>query len=259
MSDQQRQLILAAYRPGGQDAGDPAMRDALDRLATQPDLKNQFERDLAFDTRFAAALGSLPVPEDLRETIVAGADLASNNQPRRLVKSLRLVIPIAAAIAAVAIVAKTLLPTSPSQSWQENSIAALGTYLAPEGGSTLLGADALQTANWLQSNVSGPIKIPTLLAGRPSRMCRLIENQDGSVAVVCFDAGGGTTLHLTIYTNDSRDAPGLPTSPDGSSVTRSGNWDYVAWKDKRYRYLLAASSSSAPCCDKLRQVAQASL
>lgn len=259
MSDQQRQLILAAYRPGGQDASDPAMRDALDELDTQPDLKNQFERDLAFDTRFATAFSSLPVPDDLRDTIVAGADLASNNHPRRRAKSLRLAVAMAAAIAAVAIVAKSLLPASPSPSWEENSIAALGAYLAPEGDSTLLGADAIQTATWLESNVVGPIKIPTLLAGRPSRMCRLIENQDGSVAVVCFDAGGGTTLHLTIYTNDSGDAPELPTSPDGSPVTRSGNWDYVAWKDERYRYLLAASSSSPPCCDKLRQVAQASL
>ena len=258
MSEPQRQLILAAYRPGGQDESDPAMRAALDELDAHPELKEKFERDLAFDTQFAAALESIPVPADLRDTIAAGADLSSPRRSRPASKLLRFAFPVAAAIAVMAIVAKTFAPVQPASDWEQQSIAALGTYLAPEGDSTLLGADAFQTSTWLESNLDNDIKLPSLLADRPSRMCRLIENQDGSVAVVCFDAGGGTTLHLTIYDHDSEDAPELPTSPDGSAVTRSGNWEYVAWRDERYRYLLAASISSAPCCDKLRQVARAS-
>ena len=50
MKNQEAKFILGAYRPDGQDAGDPVFAEALSQAERDPDLRTWFERGRKFDT-----------------------------------------------------------------------------------------------------------------------------------------------------------------------------------------------------------------
>src|SRR5262249_329154 len=69
--DEARQLLEAA-RANGRDDTDPSVAEALRVPAQDPELAVQLKRQRAFDASMASGLSSLPVPADLRESILAG-------------------------------------------------------------------------------------------------------------------------------------------------------------------------------------------
>ena len=72
MNDQAR-LILSAYRPGGQDAGDPAFAEALEQARRDPAVAQWLSEQQQFDLALTEKLREVPVPASLRSTILAGA------------------------------------------------------------------------------------------------------------------------------------------------------------------------------------------
>lgn len=73
MNNEEAKLILAAYRPSGQDATDPLFAEALEQARRDPDLKTWFKAQLAFDTSVAAKLREVQPPPGWREIVLAGA------------------------------------------------------------------------------------------------------------------------------------------------------------------------------------------
>src|SRR5262245_4297182 len=68
--DEARQLLEAA-RANGRDDTDPLVAEALRVAAQDPELARQLERQRSFDARMTSGMTSLPVPADLRESILA--------------------------------------------------------------------------------------------------------------------------------------------------------------------------------------------
>src|SRR5713226_3719082 len=56
MNNQEAKLILQAYRLGGQDAGDPQFREALQQLKLDPELADWFAHERAIETRVQAKI-----------------------------------------------------------------------------------------------------------------------------------------------------------------------------------------------------------
>lgn len=73
MTNEQAKFTLRAYRPGGQDAADPAFAEGLAQAARDPSLRAWFEREQAFDGALGAKLRTVTPPAGLREAILAGA------------------------------------------------------------------------------------------------------------------------------------------------------------------------------------------
>src|SRR5688572_8948158 len=73
MNNQEAKFMLGAYRPDGQDAGDPMFAEALGQVERDPELRTWFERERKFDTHVSEKLRALAPPPELRAAILAGA------------------------------------------------------------------------------------------------------------------------------------------------------------------------------------------
>lgn len=71
MDNEEAKLILGSFRPDGADANDPAFAEALALAAEDRGLGEWLARERATDATFAAALGDVEIPEDLRDSILA--------------------------------------------------------------------------------------------------------------------------------------------------------------------------------------------
>lgn len=72
MNNQEAKFYLSAYRPGGADARDPAMAEAMEQVRRDPALRAWFEREQAHDAAMAEKLRAVAPPADLRAAILAG-------------------------------------------------------------------------------------------------------------------------------------------------------------------------------------------
>lgn len=83
MTRDEARFILAAYRPNGGDASDPALAGALNQAGLDPALERWFERSRAFDSAVAGKLAAITPPPGLREAILAGARMSRAPLPPR--------------------------------------------------------------------------------------------------------------------------------------------------------------------------------
>jgi len=70
VTSQQAKEILALYRPDA-GAADPQMAEALEQVQRDPELRRWFEQHRAFQAAMRAKFRQIPVPQHLRETILA--------------------------------------------------------------------------------------------------------------------------------------------------------------------------------------------
>ncbi len=71
MDKEQARFVLRSFRPDGADAGDPDFAEALALAMGNRELGEWLASERAFDADFAKALGSVDLPETLREDIMA--------------------------------------------------------------------------------------------------------------------------------------------------------------------------------------------
>ena len=71
MDKEQARFILSSFRPDGADVGDPDFAEALKLAMENRELGEWLASERAFDAEFANALGTVNLPENLREDIMA--------------------------------------------------------------------------------------------------------------------------------------------------------------------------------------------
>jgi thiol-disulfide isomerase/thioredoxin len=72
MNIEEAKLILSAYRPDGQDAGDPQFQEALELMKHDPELDRWFAEAQAWDTRVADKLRqAASTPPELKSELLA--------------------------------------------------------------------------------------------------------------------------------------------------------------------------------------------
>lgn len=71
MDNEQARFILRSYRPDGADVNDQDFAEALALAMENRELGEWLASERAFDSAFSTALGSVDLPENLREDIVA--------------------------------------------------------------------------------------------------------------------------------------------------------------------------------------------
>ena len=258
MSDDQKfreiEMLLAAYRPGGADAGDPDMREALARVEEDDELRALFEDSQKFDEAVCSALASVPVPEDLRDEIAA--TVPSSVFTRKRSPLIRRVLPIAAVLAVSLGTTLFFTLSSPDPAWVKAPISLLESVREGETTPDLRDSPPGDTLAWLQDRFDASMALPVSLATLPSRACTYKSGPDGKIALVSFDGGDGTAVHLLIQEDADATGPvALPQSCCRSKVKTEGDWDTLSWASAGRRYVLAAYSKSKPCCKRLRQLA----
>ncbi|MGB6222546.1 hypothetical protein [Haloferula sp.] len=82
MDKEEARFILRCFRPGGSDAADPEFAEALQLAAADRDLGEWLAKERALDADFSEVLGTLPLPDGLREEILAGLAAERGDLPQ---------------------------------------------------------------------------------------------------------------------------------------------------------------------------------
>lgn len=232
MDEQQARLILQAYRPGGEDKGDPHFDEALQEAARNPALARWFAEEQAFDRAMKTHLDSVPAPFGLRTRILA------QTTPRASSRKMSWAVGLATVAASLFLIAqliglwRSLAPAS----------GALGNYaqemvsfvqLAPplEMESKDLGA----IKNWLAKKETIPMEVPSRLAALEPAGCRVLSFRGHDVTLICFHRDGDKLAHLFVV--DRAAFPKLPGA--GPIFSSEGEWTTATWAEKDRVYMIA--------------------
>lgn len=82
MDKTRAKVLLASYRPGGDDANDPVFREALDLVAQDPELTAWFKAEQEFDARMVQKFREVPVDSAAGERIRTALRRASDGDAK---------------------------------------------------------------------------------------------------------------------------------------------------------------------------------
>ena len=238
MNNEEAKLILSAYRSGGQDAGNPAFREALEQAKRDPELGRWFAAEQAKDSRIGAKLRmSIETPENLKAQILAQAKIVRPEfgRDRR---------PWHFAIAAGLVLLLTLATI-----WFRSSDIGFTQYRAEMAEFAglhldrldLMARDVTEIRRWLaQKDSHEDLVLPSGLTGKPSLGCRLLEWKGHKVSLICFELENRQVGHLLVINDGAfRDAPGA--SPEFQQV---GEVATASWSRGGKTYVVASKGAS---------------
>ena len=242
MNAQEVKEILVLYRPGTADDQDPAFADALESCQRDPELKQWFDAHCDVYRTLRQRFKELPVPEALKEQIMAERNVRPTVLWRRPV--------LLAAVAAVALLVGGL-------SWWLRSREDTGfpayvdrmVSLALRGYAMPIATnDPVQIRQFLVANLApSDYTVPTSLQKAALVGCSIESWQAARVSMICFDSGKphppGQQNDLWLFVIDSRDVRGKPsdTTPSFAQVNRAMT---AAWSQGGKTYLLVADGDA---------------
>lgn len=235
MDSRQAKEILALYRPGIDDDGDPFFAEAFSRAQRDPELNRWFQWQHGLDAALRRKLQQIAVPPGLEQQILSEreADRPAIRRERRAI----FVFAAAAATAVLAVVAGYLLRQPEPQNFAayRNQMAKL---VSGEYKMMLETKDLSAVRQFLASN-HGPADyvLTTELQKLPAEGCALINWHGQRVSLVCLDRGRDNDLFLFII-----DRSALPDPPPGSSAqfSRAGPMTTASWTLGDRVYVLAS-------------------
>lgn len=239
MSNDEAKFLLKAYRPGGHDAGDPAMAPALAQARSDPALRGWFEREQAHGAAVAAKLRAIVPPAGLRDAILAGARVSQapvSARPRRS----RWQQPgwLAAAAAIVILLSFgawwRFVPIGGA------SLEAFAVNFVDHG--FLLekrGADVAVLKTWLAER-RGPL--PETLPPEFDRLhalgCRTLKFQGRDVSLVCFERDG-REFHVFVARREGLSGDVMENAP---RFVDRGKLVAATWTDAKNRYVVVSDA-----------------
>ncbi len=235
MNNEEARQILSAYRPGGGDAGDPHIREALDQARRDPELARWFEQQKRFDTEMAEALRDIPVPTDGRANTLNAARL-ENRGRKRFPVSLGGLAAAVVLLAGMAAVYWATLHDRSAVRMVENTGMDGFIEMASSAMPFSHRADSFSELHtWLQLRGSPvPATVPEALAGAGALGCTVFQDPDGGeISLVCL-MRDGEAVHLFVMRADT---PLLAGFPRGEWQAREG-WNAYTWGEQDRRYLL---------------------
>jgi len=252
MDKNEAKLLLQACRPNGQDDALPVFAEALAMVERDPELKAWWKAQQAFDRAVSAKLKEVPLPSDLRATILAGRKIEQMTP--------RFHLPYWLAAAAMVMLSiglgfhfsndlYTLAHPAPYVPPVLASAYETGVFDYLDSDSISLAMtspDHDQVAAWLKQRNSPTGAIPTKMATLPSAGCQTFAVHGHTVSLICFSLADGGYAHLFIVEKQAlSDPPG--TSPEFKQV---GAWSMASWSDDAHTYMLATQAGP----DKLKQL-----
>lgn len=240
MNNQEAKFILGAYRPDGQDAGNPMFADALGQVQRDPELRTWFERERKFDTIVSQKIQALSPPPELRAAILAGVRAS---RPRLRWWTNPLWMAAAAAVLIITAIG-VMIPRSSGPAIADLASFALNDlnqahdeHVGYPPGLSPLQAHLGETQTPLTTD--GAIKID--LEELRRKKCRSIRLGGREVFEICFNRDG-TWYHLFA----ARRADFLAGDVDPKSLIKSdGEFAATAWADSNFVYALVAPGAEA--------------
>jgi hypothetical protein len=244
MDKQEAKVVLQALRPNDLHTDRPAVIEALVLVENDPELKAWWEAQQSFDRKVAAKLVEVPLPADLRATIMAGRKIKPFTPQPRLA-----IWIAAAAMVALLCVAGTSMQISATgplaQTEYSATVLPLLNHDAPALAMTSPDHDKI--AAWLKERNAPMGTLPAGMTALPTVGCQKFAVHGHTVSLICFALAGGGLAHLFIVDQEALSDPPGNNAPEFNQVQ---GWSTAAWSDGRMSYLLATQAGP----DALKQL-----
>jgi hypothetical protein len=236
MRTEEAKFILAAFRPGGGDAGNPTFDEALRMAAGDPALRTWFAQSRAHDAAVAAKLGEIQPPAGLREAILAGGRVGAVRRGG----SWGWYAGLAAAAAVVLCFTSLRILRKPETATRQLADFAITDMVnGRHGGSGELTGVLISQLQAAGGRMPGPADID--FEKLRDTGCRTLNFAGHDLIEVCF-ARDGAEFHLYVTRRDG---------PLGDSVTKGPAYftepggTAAVWSDARFDYAVATTAGVA--------------
>lgn len=231
MNRDEARILLESSRPGGQDAADPRVAEALRVAETDPELARLLESQRAFDASMAAGVQGIPVPAHLKTSLLA---------PRRIVRPHFWQDWRTASAAAAAVL---LLLASGIWFLQQDAtgFAEFRRSLIEERGSVyarmdIESTDLARVRNWLAgAGAPASFTIPAGLKDWRLQGASVVDQGGRKVSVLALASG---TRRLNLFVLEGVPFADLP-SPEAPDFERCGAWSTASWQRGSTTYVLS--------------------
>ena len=241
MRSDEAKFILSAFRPRGEDAGDPQMTRALAQAGRDPELLRWLDEAREFDLFVASKLEeSTPVPAELKTNIMIGAQVCES--ARRSFRSF-LIGTAAAVVLLVGSFGLLLRSVESLAGWQ---LAALEVIPGLSSGQTPFDEqsnDLRELQDWLEeAKAPNATTLPLGLSRLRAVGCKTFSWNNQLVSIICFGGENEGFVHLVII-----NLQGSPNAPRLSSPhwIERGGWLTATWNSGEQTYMLAMQSGRA--------------
>jgi len=248
MNRDEAKLILEVSRPGDEAAADPQLAAALAVAQADPELGAWLSRERAWDAALRREIRAVPVPADLKASLLAGSRVVPLPSPEsRPLFSTRLTPLVWAMAAAVVLFIglasyRSLHPagTSFAQVGQLADFTRDMIAASPVDAHhvDMLNKDFTQVKSWLADHHAlADITLPPAIEKAPGLMgCRSMSWHGQPVSMLCFMMEG--TRHVDLFVTPAAsiaDAP-APGQPVFASVSQNA---MAGWRAGDNVYVMA--------------------
>jgi hypothetical protein len=240
MDNREAKFFLNAYRPGGQDANDPRFAEALNQARCDPTLQRWFDESVAFDAAITEKLCAVPVPRDLRESILAGVKVSRRLRwPKPFIRW-----AIAAMLVLSAILGSLIWhKTGPTHlaGWQSEALEVMSSLVRNRSTFDAQSRNPTELLAWLHKNdAPAAQRLPENLERLESLGCKTFPWNGIPVSVICFMRPDGGLVHLVTTRASAGVEPAIKGKAD---VVQRGGWSTVTWREGDKIYMLALEGS----------------
>ena len=240
MDSRQAREILMRYRPGPIDPADPELAEALDLARRDPELGRWFDQHRAFQDAIRDRFRQLPVPADLKDTI-----LAQNRAAEAGARWLRPAFHVLAAAAAITLLIG--LAWFWSRSREDNGFAAFRNRVARNAqrgyAMDITTTNLGEIRRYLAAHEApADYVLPTPLDKLPGHGGAIVRWQDKQVSMVCFALNERDDLYLFVAGRSV-----LPDAPSTAEpkFARVGRLFTASWSAGAHTYVLAGRGDEA--------------
>ena len=233
MHNETARQILIACRPGTDDLRNPEAKAALEVVQQDPELRQWWQRQQAFQRQTRESFRHIPVPEQLRDQILARAKIISVPWWRRQAS-----LGIAAAIALVIGISAMWFKPAPEDSFPTFRSRMVRNVLR-QYSMDIETNDMAQVRAFLASRKApSDYVLPSGLARLPAMGAGVLSWQDRRVSMVCIDSRTQGTLFLFVV-----DEAAVKNSPRQRSYAPVSDLMTVSWSEGGKTYVLAGNGA----------------
>ncbi len=235
MNSQEAKAILSLCRPGSTDANDPQVAEALEQTRRDPDLRRWFEQSCAFHAAMREKFRQIPVPPDLKETLLAMNKVVRPAWWRQPVW-------LAAAAAIVLLLGGAVFwsQTRPQDQFSEYRSRMVRTALRRYR-MDIVTNDLNQVRQFMKRRgTPADYILPQAVEKLSVTGGGCLRWRDNPVSMVCFDRGDQQMLFLFVMARSAlHDAP-----PPTSEVAKVNKLLTTSWSQGEMTYVLAGPEDS---------------
>ena len=265
MKRERAKQLLRVFRPGGQDASDPQMAEALRSLERDPALAEEFADQRRFDGEVGAAVRTLAdatvAPVDLKAALLAirlpGASTAPHSSkatdpaPGKIIRPPFWRAPLgqdwrarAAAAAVILLLVTASVPIfhRPAPLLADIRQDLIANDWAGDPHLDFHSSDLGAIKTWIvNQGFTDGLALPAALSDLRLQGCRMLYRDGKAVPLLCFGHGA---KHFHLFVIDHTNFPDLPTT-DAPDFEKCGPWTTASWRFSGNTYVLTGMKNNA--------------